>query len=178
MLWCLCEWERDVLCLCCAFSAVLSGFGHSLPCEACRENVSHGVIVTNPPPHSQPPFSSSIPPPITMACRPCPFFSPIRPQSESRISCFLCTVQPWQYRRHPGMCDWVELVMWLFSLSGDCHVDLSHFPVSVTAVESLVISVLVSTASWSVAVCLCSSPEYPHIVRKHTVAAGGQDVHL
>lgn len=48
---CVCERLRS----CCAFSAVLSGFGHSLPCEACRENVSHGVIVTNPLPHTQPP---------------------------------------------------------------------------------------------------------------------------
>lgn len=41
------EREREVLCLCCAFSAVLSGCGHSfLPCEA--ENVSHEVIMTNP----------------------------------------------------------------------------------------------------------------------------------
>lgn len=55
-----CYGERDVLLLCCAFSAVLSGFGHSLPCEAWRENASHGVIMSNPPPHTQPPFSPII----------------------------------------------------------------------------------------------------------------------
>ena len=53
-------WEIERGCLCCAFSAVLSGFGHSLPCEACRENVSHGVIMTSTPPHIQLPFTSSI----------------------------------------------------------------------------------------------------------------------
>lgn len=42
--------------------------------------------------------------------------------SESRVSCFLCTVAPWRERRHSAMCDRVDLLMWLFSLSGDCHV--------------------------------------------------------
>lgn len=81
---------RDVLCLCCAFSAVLSGFGHSLPCEACRENVSHGVIMTNLLPHPKSPFSSStfFPLSVTMAMQLCLFFPPIPPQSEGRISCF------------------------------------------------------------------------------------------
>ncbi len=156
MLWCLCERKRDVLCLCCAFSAVLSGFGHSLPCEACRENVSHGVIMTNPPPHTQPPIFSLL---HHHGIPTIPIFFSICPQWEGRISCFLWAAEPWQYRRHPGMCDWVELLMRLFSLSGDCHVDLSHFPVSVTAVESLAKSVLVYTASCSGRVCLCSSPE-------------------
>lgn len=129
--------ERDILCLCCAFSAVLSGFGHSLPCEACRENVSHGVIMTNPPPHTQSPFSSSIFLPITW--RPCLFFPQYAHKTESRISCLLCVIEPWQHRGHLDKCDWIQFFMWLFfsdCLSGDCHVYLSQFPVSVRAVES------------------------------------------
>lgn len=54
-----CEAERErrfVLVLCCAFSAVLSASGHTLPCEAWRDIACHEVIVTNPPPQTQPSF--------------------------------------------------------------------------------------------------------------------------
>ena len=135
MFWCLFKWERDVSCLCFAFSAVLTAF---LPCEACRENVSHGVIMTNPPPHTQPPFLYSTHPP-----------SPSPWQSDHahfflclptvRKQDFLFSLHHWtataqKTLRHVWR---VEMLMWLFSLSGDCHVYLRHFLVSVTAVEWL-----------------------------------------
>lgn len=50
------------------------------------ENVSHGVIMTNPPTHTQL-TSSSISFPHSVVILPC--FSCVHPQSESRISCFL-----------------------------------------------------------------------------------------
>ena len=56
------ERERDVLCLCCAFSAVLAGFRHALSYEAWRENLSHGAIMTNPPTHTLLPFLPFHPP--------------------------------------------------------------------------------------------------------------------
>lgn len=59
----------DVLCLCCAFSAVLDALGHVASCESWRENVSHGVIMTNNPHLTLSPFS-----PISCypACQSCP----------------------------------------------------------------------------------------------------------
>ena len=93
------EWvwgRKTLLCLCCASSAVLSGFGHSLPCEACRENVSHGVIVTNPVPHTQPPISFYIFPITSRHMATLPFNILTYPWSESRISCLVCGVEPCQ----------------------------------------------------------------------------------
>ncbi|KAK5870031.1 hypothetical protein PBY51_024696 [Eleginops maclovinus] len=44
-------------------------FRHSLPCEAWRENVSHGIIMTNPPPHTRTLFSpSAFLPTVRTAC--------------------------------------------------------------------------------------------------------------
>lgn len=164
MLRCLCVsvWgrKRDVLCSCCAFSAVLSGFGHALPCEAWGENLSHGVIMTNPPPRTQPPFSSSI------TCQLIPFF-PLSVHIE-KFSMFFCVCfdlfcfssgETWQYGRRAGTHDWIELLTGLFSLSSDCHVYLSDFHVSVTVVESLGKSLLVCTTSRSLTVYLCISLE-------------------
>lgn len=165
MLRCLCVsvWgrKRDVLCSCCAFSAVLSGFGHALPCEAWGENLSHGVIVTNPPPHTQPLFSSSI------TCQLIPFFL-LSVHIKKFSMFFLCfcllwfvlffcwwSMTIWKRCRHT----WLELLTGLFSLSSDCHVYLSNFPVSVTVVESLGKSLLVCTTSRSLRVYLCISPE-------------------
>lgn len=119
-----CEREK-CLCLCCAFSAVLSGSGHSLPCEARRENVSHGVIMSNPPPHTRLPFSPSI---VFRENSTRNFFSPLFGHKlKTRLVVFGL------YRGHSVICDRVEYLMRLLSMSDDFYVYLSDFPVSVTA---------------------------------------------
>lgn len=159
MLWRLCERERDVLCLCCAFSAVLSSFGHSLPCEACRENVSHGVIMTNPPPHTQPPFSSSIFSPLHHHDnRTMPSFSPLLVYNqEARFLVFFALLNR-DRTEDIQACVSGGIVVVIVRFVSWLPFYLSHFPVSVTAVK-LVKSLLVWMASRSVTVCLCSSLE-------------------
>lgn len=118
-------------CKCCAFSAVPSSIGHSPPSEACRENVSHGVIMTNPPPHTQ---HNSLPGLLFPLVHP-PFYdrlvlhlSPsVFPQSEAgtcAVSVSVWVVEPRWDRRHMGTCDQPQLLIW----SCSCQLTLPCLP--------------------------------------------------
>ena len=153
--------EREVFCLCCAFSAVLSGFRHSLPCEACRENVSHGVIVTNPPPHHSDHFSpSTFLPTIRTLCWPCPFFYVLNQKVD------FYTAEPWRHRKRsvsgcPSLVCQVTAMcitaMCLFQSLYSCWRSLFWF--DFPQCNSLFMQFTRAQL------------EYPLIVRKHTVGA-------
>lgn len=118
------------------------------------ENVSHGVIMTNPPTHTQL-TSSSISFPHSVVILPC--FSSIRPQSESRISCFFPrTVDSWQYRKHLGIFDEAGFLMgsfgfvkWLPCLPQQ----FLCFSYSCRVIRKISFGLL---SSQNVTVCLCS----------------------
>lgn len=138
------EGERENLCLCCVFSAVPSGFGHSLPCEACRENISHGVIMSCPPRHTLS-FPKCIPPPslsITVACWSSPFFP------------FSTTKQDFMFslgRERKCCCHSLD-VRWAI---GHVHLCRSLFHMQWQCKWGSV-----CTASCDVTVCLCISAEH------------------
>lgn len=77
---------------CCAFSAVLFRFGHSLTCEARTENVSHRAIMSNPPP----PFPSSFFPSFSQpSCRAGTDFVPLPLHTQkTRLCSLLCWTTP------------------------------------------------------------------------------------
>lgn len=160
------------LCFCCAFSAVLSGYGHSLPCEAWKENVSHGVIMSNPPPHTQPTFSPPHPPPPNGNPTRTIFFlylSTIRKQDFLfSLLCWTMTLQ--KTFRHvwlSGIVDViVQFVTWLPFFSYSCRVigEISFGWCGIQWCYSLFMQLTRALL------------EYTHIGRKHTVGACGQDV--
>lgn len=85
---CVCMWERETISACVVLSQLCFLPCSSQPCEACRENVSHGVIMTNLP-RPQPPISSTIfLHSISMPCHPRLCFFSICP-SESCFSYFI-----------------------------------------------------------------------------------------
>lgn len=116
---CACQRERDVLYLCCAFSAVVAAFGHMASCESRREKmevmgslwliIPHLILSLF--------FFHFIP-----TLMPVPtYFSPpsLSVLSGGIISNICSAAEPWLHSKHSELCGWVDWFMRWFSFSSD-----------------------------------------------------------